>query len=188
MPSQTSCVRLRRQRDPVRLLVVAEAAPEARAHDIVERLLAGVTERRVPRVVTEADRLDEILVQAQGSCDDPRDRGRLERVRHPRPGVIPDGIDEDLRLPLEPTERLRMHETIPVALKGRAHTARLLGDEPPSRLERRERRTARARHPHALSRSPRIPLCSCPQPQGRCGAGRTTTSETVPRRSSRRHR
>ena len=188
MPSQTSCVRLRRHAIRCDCSLWRKRRPKARAHDVVERLLAGVTERRVPGVVTEADRLDEILVQAQGPCDDPRDRGRLERVRHPRAVVIAVGIDEDLRLPLEPTERLRMHEAIAVALKRRAHTARLLGHDAALASRTSERQAARARHPHALSRAPRIPLCSCPQPQGRCGAGRTTTSETVPRRSSRRHR
>jgi dGTP triphosphohydrolase len=48
-------------RDARRLLVVTEAAAEARAQRLVERLLARVPERRVARVVAEADRLGEIL-------------------------------------------------------------------------------------------------------------------------------
>ena len=44
-------------RDRERLLVVAEAAAEALAQRLVERLLAGVAERRVAHVVPEPDRL-----------------------------------------------------------------------------------------------------------------------------------
>ena len=60
--------------DPQRLLVVAEAAAEPLAQRLVERLLAGVAERRVARVVAEPDRLDEILVQPQRAGDDAGDR------------------------------------------------------------------------------------------------------------------
>ena len=87
----------------------------------VERLLAGVPERRVPRVVAEPDRLDEILVQPQRARDDPRDPGRLERVGHPRAVVVAGGVDEDLRLALQAPERLRMHDPVAVALERRAH-------------------------------------------------------------------
>ena len=52
-------------RDAERLLVMTEAPPEAALHCGVERVLARVTERRVPHVVAEPDRLDEVLVQPQ---------------------------------------------------------------------------------------------------------------------------
>ena len=68
--------------DPQRLLVVAEAEPEALAQRLVERLFARMSERRVAHVMPEPDRLGEILVQAERPRDDPRDAGRLERVRH----------------------------------------------------------------------------------------------------------
>ena len=70
IPSQTSCVRFRSARDPERLLVVTEAPPEAALHCGVEGVLARVPERRVAHVVTEADRLDEVLVQPQRAGDD----------------------------------------------------------------------------------------------------------------------
>src|SRR4029078_6717071 len=44
-------------RTAMRLLVVAEAQPEALAQRFVERVLAGMTERGVPEVVPEPDRL-----------------------------------------------------------------------------------------------------------------------------------
>ena len=115
-----------RASDPERLLVVSESAVEPLLHGRVERVLARVPERRVPHVVTEADRLGQILVQAQRSCDDARDRGRLERVGHPRAVVISLRVDEDLRLALEASERLRVDDAVAVALERRAHAARLL--------------------------------------------------------------
>ena len=48
---------------PQRLLVVSETGAEALAQAAVERLLADVTKRRVPEIVPESDRLDEVLVQ-----------------------------------------------------------------------------------------------------------------------------
>ena len=59
--------------DAQRVLVVAEAEPEALAQQRVERLLARVAERRVAEVVAEPDRLDEVLVQAQRPRDGARD-------------------------------------------------------------------------------------------------------------------
>ncbi len=70
------------------LLVVPETPAEVLAKRLVEGILARVPEWRVPRIVSEPDRLDEILVQRQSASDHPRDRGRLERVRHPRAVVV----------------------------------------------------------------------------------------------------
>ena len=130
--------------DPERLLVVPEAAAEALPERVVERVLARVPEGRVPGVVPEADRLDEILVQRQGARDDARDRGRLERVGHARAVVVAGGVDEDLRLPLQPAEGLRVHDPVAVALERRPDGALVLGYGAAARLERahRERREA----------------------------------------------
>ena len=121
---------------------MTEAPPERCVERVVERLFPRMPERRVAGVVPEADRLDEILVEAQRPRDDTRDRGRLERVRHSRAVVIAFRIDEDLRLPLQPAERLRVDEPVAVTLKRGANRARLLGHEPAPRVERahRERR------------------------------------------------
>ena len=127
---------VQRARDPERLLVVPEAPPEALAQRVVERVLARVPERRVAHVVPEPDCFHEILVQAQSPRDDARDRGRLERVRHPRAVVVALGVDEDLRLPLQPPERLRVHDAVAVALERRPHGALVLRKRPPARLER----------------------------------------------------
>ena len=72
--------------------------------------------------------------------------GRLERVRHARAVVVARGVDEDLRLALEPAERLRVDDAVAVALERRPHRRLLLGPQPPARLVRahRERREPRA--------------------------------------------
>jgi hypothetical protein len=132
--------------DPKRLLVVPKPAPEAPFEHFVERRLAGVPERRVAGVMTEADRLDEVLVQAQRASDAARDRGRLERVRHPRAVVVAGRVDEDLRLPLQSPERLRVQDPVSVALERRPQQTRLLGTVPPARLVR----------PHGERREPRL--------------------------------
>ena len=84
--------------------------------DAVQDLLARVAERRVPEVVPERARLGEVLVQAEGARDRPRDLRDLERVREPRAVVVALERDEDLRLVLEPPERARVDDPVAVAL------------------------------------------------------------------------
>ena len=131
MPSQTSWVRLSAPGDAPRLLVVAEATVEGGVERLVQRLLAGVAERRVTRVVAEPDRLHEVFVEPERPRDDARDRGRLERMGHPGSIVVAIRVDEDLGLSLQPPERLRVNETITIALERRAHGARRLASALP---------------------------------------------------------
>ena len=120
--------------DAQRVLVVPEAGAATLTDDLVERLFARVAERRVPEIVAEPDRLDEILVQAQRPRDAARDPGRLERVREPRAEVVALRVDEDLRLVAKPAERLRVHDAVAVALERRPQPALLLGQVAPARL------------------------------------------------------
>ena len=120
--------------DAKRVLVVAEAAIEALAQELVERLLARVAERRVTEVVTEPDRLDEVLVQAQRPCDAAGNAGRLERVREPRAVVVAGRVDEDLRLVHQPAERLRVDDPVAVALERRPQPAFVLRPGTAARL------------------------------------------------------
>ena len=130
MPSRTCSVRLRpgavaleHVDHPQRVLVVLEAAAAALAQRRVERLLAGVAEGRVAEVVAEPDRLGQVLVEAERAGDRAGDPARLQRVGEPGPVVIALGRDEDLRLVLEPAERLRVDDAVAVALEGRAQRA-----------------------------------------------------------------
>ena len=92
-------------------------------------------------VVTEADRLDEILVEAQRPRHRARDLRDLERVRHPRAVVVALGRDEDLRLVLQAAKGLAVHDAVAVALQRRAQRAIGLVDGANRRIgARRERR------------------------------------------------
>ena len=101
---QALAVALEHVDDAQRVLVVAEAAADALVQRAVERLLAGVPERRMAEVVAQPDRLGQVLVQPQRPRDRARDPAGLDRVREPRAVVVALGIDEHLRLVLEPSE------------------------------------------------------------------------------------
>ena len=144
IPSHTSCVRLSERAIRSDCSLWRKRRPKRSWTRRVERVLAGVPERRVAHVVPEPDRLGQVLVQPQRPRDDARDRRRLERVGHARAVVVALRVDEDLRLPLQPPERLRVDDAVAVALERRAHAALLLGKLATARLERadRERRQA----------------------------------------------
>ena len=105
---------------------MAEAGPVPLAQAGVERLLARVAERRMAHVVAEPDRLGEVFVQPQRPGDAACDPGRLERVRHAGAEVVAGRVDEDLRLALQPAERLRVEDSVAVSLKGRAQSTFVL--------------------------------------------------------------
>ena len=109
--------------DTQRLLVVTEALAETLLQRRVECFLSGMAERRVPHVVAEPDRLDEVFVESQCTRHDARDPGRLERVGHPRAVVVARRIDEDLCLALQPPKRLRMQDPVTIALERGPQTA-----------------------------------------------------------------
>ena len=133
------CREIEPARDLRRLLVVAKSRLEQR----IERCFARVPERRMAEVVPEPDRLGEILVQLQRAGDYARDAARFERVRHARAVMVAGRVDEDLRLPLQAAERLRVEDAVAVALKRRADAAFVLRPLASARLvgahgERRE--------------------------------------------------
>ena len=164
--------------DPQRLLVVAEVAAEALRERGVERLLACVPERRVARVVAEADRLDEILVQPERAGDDAGDPGRLEGVGHPGAVVVAGGVDEDLRLALQAPERLGVDDPVAVALEGRAHVGLLFGPEPAARLVRAHRERREGVAPPARGPARRIRPRPVRRVPGESGAIRSELAST----------
>ena len=130
--------------DAKRVLVVLEAKSEPLSQAVVERLLADVSERRVPEIVTEPDRLDEVLVERQRASDRARDLRHLERVGEPRAVVVAARRDEHLRLVLQPAERLAVDDPVAVALKRGAQAAVRLRPGAQRRVgARRERRQLR---------------------------------------------
>ena len=129
---------------PQRVLVVPERPAPALAHARVEHLLADVAERRVAEVVTEPDRLGEVLVQPERPRDVARDAAGLERVGEAGAVVVALGGDEHLGLVLEPPERLGVDDPVAVALERRAVLGVRLGACPAGGIGGRgERRPVR---------------------------------------------
>ena len=104
--------------------------PAIGTHLVIERLLAGMAERRVAEIVRQRQRLGEVLVEAERARDGAGDLRDFETVRQPRAVMIALVIDEDLGLVLQPAERGRMDDAVAVALKRRAHVAFRLRVEP----------------------------------------------------------
>ena len=108
---------------------MAEAAIEALVERCVERRLARVPEGRVAEVMPKADRLGEVLVEAQGARHRARDADGLERVREASAVVIALGRHEDLCLVLQAPERLAVGDAVAIALERAAQAAGNLCDE-----------------------------------------------------------
>ena len=117
-----------------RLRIVVEAAP--RRHLFVERILAGMAERRVAEIMDQRDRLGEILVAAQRARQRAGDLRHLDRVGEPGAVVVALVGDEHLRLVLQPAEGGRMDDAVAVALERRARRALRLAIEAAARTRR----------------------------------------------------
>ena len=114
---QAAAVVLEHVDDAQALFVVIESA----GHQAVDDPLAGMAERRMTEVVTEGDRFGQLFVQPQHLGDGARDLRHLEGVREPGPVMIAGRREEDLRLVLQPAERLAVNDAIAIALKRRPH-------------------------------------------------------------------
>jgi hypothetical protein len=71
----------------------------------------------VSHIVTQRNRLDQILVESEGSSDGSSNLRDFESVSHPRPVMITCGVDENLSLVLKPTKRLAVQNSISIPLK-----------------------------------------------------------------------
>src|SRR5918995_3391947 len=103
---------------PQRLQIVLEAT--VLTHAAIERVLPGMTERRVAEIVSETNSLGQRLIQVQSAGDGPGDLRYFYRMCHARAIKIPFMIYEHLRLVDKATKGIGMNDAIPVALKFRA--------------------------------------------------------------------
>ena len=127
------------------LRVVVETA--VGLHRLVERILAGMAEGRVPEVVRQRQRLGEVLVHPENTADRAGNLRHLQAVGEARAVVIPLVIDEDLRLVLEPAEGRAVDNAVAVALEGRPRAAfRFWVETPAAPLGKRGVRRSRAGH------------------------------------------
>ena len=92
--------------------------------DVIERVLARVPERRMPKVVPHGDGLGQVLVEPQRAGQRAGHLRDLQRVRQARAVVIALRGKEDLRLALEPPEGLAVQDAVAVALELGAHVVR----------------------------------------------------------------
>jgi hypothetical protein len=112
--------------DPHGLEVVPEPRVERGDH-----LLAEVTEGRMAEIVPQADRLDQVFVEAERPGDGPRHLGDLERVGQADPVMVALGCEEYLGLVTQAAERLAVNDPIPVHLEGGPKVVLGLGVVPP---------------------------------------------------------
>jgi hypothetical protein len=96
-------------------------------HAVVQRILSGVTERRVPEVVRQRHRLDKILIEPQCTGNATADLRNFQTVRQTRAKKISLMIDENLRFVFKATKRRRVDDAVAVALKLAAQRWPILG-------------------------------------------------------------
>ena len=94
------------------LLIVCEGGVEAFSHGA----LTGVTERRMSEVVSESDRLGQVLIQAQSTRQRTRDLGNLKGMCQASAVMVASGGKKDLCFIHQAAERLAMDDAVAVAL------------------------------------------------------------------------
>ena len=90
----------------------------------VERILAAMAERRMAKVVAEAQHFGQIFVEAERAGDGAADLRDFEAVRQPDAVMVAVGRDEHLGLVAQAAEGDRMDDPVAVALEDVAGAAR----------------------------------------------------------------
>jgi uncharacterized protein YgbK (DUF1537 family) len=109
---QTSSVLLQNRYNTDALLIVAKS----KRTDTVERPLTGMTERRMPEIVPEADRFGQVFVEKKRSRNGTGDLRNFERVRKTGTEVIVGRTKENLRFMFQTAESAAMNDPIAIAL------------------------------------------------------------------------
>lgn len=94
--------------------------PIAVPEKVVERILAGVSEGSVPKVMRQRDGLNQVLVEAKSAGQDASDLGHFEGVTQPSRVVVPGGRNKHLSLAAQASKGVGMNDAITVALKSSA--------------------------------------------------------------------
>lgn len=102
----------------------------------VQRPFSGMSERRVPQIVPDGDRLREILVQAQGAGNRPRNLGNFQRVRQACAVMVPVRGKKHLCFVFQAAEAGAVDDASHVALERGAQLALRLVDPPAARAGR----------------------------------------------------
>jgi hypothetical protein len=90
----------------------------------IECGFAGMAERRMAEIMSEAQSLGQVLIETQGTRHSAADLRDFEAVSQPDPEVIAVGSDEHLRLVTQAPKADRVDDAVTVALKDVARSAR----------------------------------------------------------------
>ncbi len=125
---------------PQRVGIVIETAD--RLGRGVQRLLAGMAERRVTKVMRQRQALGQVFVQRQHPRQAARDLRHFQRMGQPRAVIVALVLHEDLGLVLHAAEGGRVDDPVAVALIAGPRRAFRLLEEPSAAFAgpRRERR------------------------------------------------
>ncbi len=123
---------LQRGHDADRLRVVIE--PAIGRHQPLQRILAGMAERRVAQIMRQRHRLGQFHIQPQRARDRARHLRHLDRMGQPGAEIIALMLDEHLRLVLQPPKRAGMDDPVAVALKADRNRLSSSGIQPPRGL------------------------------------------------------
>jgi len=75
-----------------------------------------MAEWRVAKVMGQAYRLDEILIQFESAGDGTRDLTHFQSMRQPCAIIVAFVVDKNLRLVFKPAKGGRVYDSVPVAL------------------------------------------------------------------------
>src|SRR5262249_59063140 len=119
---------LKRRHHSQRLRVMIETAAGCEA--AIERSLAGMPEGGMAQIVSERQRLGQILIETERAGERARDLGDLEGVGQPGAKMIPFVEDEDLGLVRESAKCGGVDDAVTVTPEGVAGCAHRLRIEP----------------------------------------------------------
>jgi hypothetical protein len=111
-----------------RLRVVIESA--IGTHHRVERVLAGVAEGRMPKIMRQRQRFGKVVIETKRSRQRAGDLADFERMREPSAKMVAFMGYEDLRFVGEPAKSRGMDDAIAIALEFGARGRGQLREEP----------------------------------------------------------
>ena len=129
--------RLDPRHQPKRMAIVVEPASISQRRR--QCILSGMPEWRVAKVVGQAQRLGQILVEPQRARHRSPNLRDFDRMGQPNTEMVAVGGDEHLGFVAQAAEGDRVDDPVPIALEGVARTARAvdaLGEGPAARSVR----------------------------------------------------
>ncbi len=117
--------------DTQRLCIVVK--PAIGQQHRIERVFAGMAERRVAEIMHQRHAFSQILVQLQRAGQSAGDLRHLNGVGKPRAVMVSVGADEDLRLVLQAAKGCRVDDAVPVTLEFGTRQASFFRKQTPAR-------------------------------------------------------